>query len=326
MPNKKKSPKFTSHPARVEQVMAAFDRDTLAHICTMDEEDFAAEYGMDTHSVPQLAPEDFYHFKDNGSDILAVAHLDTVAPRWTRTCGFIDTADGEVVFSRSLDDRLGAYIILEMLPKLGINVDLLLTVGEEQGRSTARYFEPSKEYNWMIEFDRGGTDVVMYEYDDAETRDLVRQTGAHVGLGSFTDICYLDHLEIKGFNWGVGYEDYHGPRSHAFLDDTFEMVARFMRFHSTNKNTYLPHDTLAVDRRPWWMADDVECRRCGVYYWAGGGEGCPVCGDLERIETVDAIIRGDSVYRADEDQEQAEITDLVAEYPTQEQIRAVTGD
>ena len=47
-----------------------------------------------------------------------------------------------MVHSGALDDRLGAYIILDLLPKLGINVDVLLTVGEEQGRSTANFFAP----------------------------------------------------------------------------------------------------------------------------------------------------------------------------------------
>jgi hypothetical protein len=217
----------------------------------MHESEFAATYGMDTIPVMQRPPDDAYFFQDNGSDILAVAHLDTVMFSDERTANFVDTEAGPVVFSGALDDRLGAYIILELLPKLGITCDILLTVGEENGASTAGFFETDKHYHWMIEFDRGGTDVVMYQYEDPDTMDLVRKAGARIGDGSFSDVSYLEHLEIKGFNWGVGYQDYHGPRSHAFLEVTFKMVAQFLIFHEANADTYLPHDMDEVDNS-WW--------------------------------------------------------------------------
>ena len=90
----------------------------------------------------------------------------------------------------------------------------------------------------------------MYQYDDAEVREMVRACGARVGDGSFSDISYLGHLEIKGFNWGVGYEDYHGPRAHAFLDDTFSMVSKYLIFAEQNEGVYMPHDEVE-DERPW---------------------------------------------------------------------------
>jgi len=52
----------------------------------------------------------------------------------------------------------------------------------------------------------------------------------------------MDHLEIKGFNWGVGYQDYHGPRSHAYLVDYWTMLSRYLDFHEDNAEDYLPHD------------------------------------------------------------------------------------
>jgi hypothetical protein len=241
-------------PSHLTQIEAVFDRDALARVCAMGEEEFADHYGMETCYVDQAAPNDFYHFRDNGSRILAVAHLDTVGLAHTRQARFVDTEGGPVVFSRALDDRLGAYVILEMLPRLGINVDLLLTTGEECGQSTAAFFDPPRDYHWMIEFDRGGTDVVMYQYEDDVTRDLVLESGAHVGDGIFSDICYLDHLECKGFNWGVGYRDYHGPRAHAFLDDTFEMVDHFLNFHEQNADSYLPHEVIDEGPGDLWSS------------------------------------------------------------------------
>lgn len=228
--------------SNADRVWQHFSPDTLRTICTMPERAFPKAYGMTTHKVKQRAPHNFYAYQDNGSDILAVAHLDTVADPDDRACGFIETAAGWVVYSRALDDRLGAYIILDLLPKLGMQFDVLLTVGEEIGQSTAAFFEPVKDYNWLIEFDRGGTDVVMYQYEDEDTKELVEDTGAIVAPGIFSDISYLEHLEVKAFNWGVGYRDYHSPRSHAYLDDTVMMLGHFMDFHAVNADVRLPHD------------------------------------------------------------------------------------
>jgi hypothetical protein len=241
-------------------VAEALDREALARVCAMGEREFASYYGLETVKVPQPKTENFYCFVDNGCDVLAVAHLDTVMPAHRRNAGFLDTQDGPVIYSGALDDRLGAYILLELLPSMGIDHDILLTTGEEIGRSTAAFFAPEKEYNWMIEFDRGGSDVVMYQYDDYDTRGLVRACGARVGEGIFTDICYLDSLEVKGFNWGVGYQDYHGPRSHAYLDDTAEMVGHYLKFHEANSGTYLPHDDAGM---AWWN-DPVYDSKKGV--------------------------------------------------------------
>ena len=240
--------------ARLDEIEQAFSRKDLKRVCEAPEESFGDAYDMQRVLVlHQRAPENYYFYKDNGSNILAVAHLDTVGHADDRMTRFVVTeGGGTVVFSRALDDRLGAYIILELLPKLGLKYDILLTVGEESGQSTAVAFEPPKEkhYDYMIEFDRGGTDVVMYQYDNVEVRDMVKAAGARVGDGSFSDISYLGHLGIKGFNWGVGYQDYHGPRAHAFLDDTFAMVSRYLTFAEQNEGVYMPHDQVE-DERPW---------------------------------------------------------------------------
>lgn len=244
----------TTTPSRLGEVYDAFSRKALRRVCEADEQAFMDMYDdLQYYSVhEQPAPDNFYYFQDNGSNVLAVAHLDTVGHADERACRFVNTEGGLVVFSRALDDRLGAYVILDLLPKLGLNYDILLTVGEESGRSTAAYFDhpDGKTYDYMIEFDRGGTDVVMYQYDDAEVRDLVKASGARVGDGSFSDISYLGHLGIKGFNWGVGYQDYHGPRAHAFLDDTFMMVAKYLRFAEQNEGVYMPH---YEENEPWYM-------------------------------------------------------------------------
>lgn len=225
-----------------------FDFEKLKQMCEMHETLVGEHLGMETVKIdaPGLHGEDYYYFKDNGSNILAVAHLDTVVDPDQRTTALLETAGGgDVVYSGALDDRLGAYVLADLLPKMGLTFDLLLTVGEESGASTAEYFEPSehhdRQYNWIIEFDRGGTDVVLYQYEDEDLVDLVEETGVRVENGAFSDISFLEHVGVKAMNWGVGYRDYHGPRGHVWLDDLFLMVDAFIEFHEVNKNLHLPH-------------------------------------------------------------------------------------
>lgn len=230
-----------------------FDQQKLADICAIHEDEFWSAYDLDRYAVAQPAPNDFYYFRDNGADVLAVAHLDTVGRHATRAANFVETEAGLVVYSRALDDRLGTYVILEMLPALGIETDILLTVGEESGRSTASAFTTDRRYDHIIEFDRGGTDVVMYDFEDEDLRSRVKAAGGKVGVGIFSDICYLEHLGSKAINWGVGYQDYHSSRSHAFLEDTFDLVDQYTDFYAQNLGIHLPHDESPAD---WWMTEE----------------------------------------------------------------------
>lgn len=225
----------------------AFDFATLKKFCEMHETDFATALDMETVISPHhVEPENFYLFKDNGSNILAVAHLDTCVAHEDRTTVLHeDEETGLMVRSGALDDRLGAYVIADTLPKMGMTFDLLYTVGEESGMSTAEAFDPShhhdRQYDWIIEFDRGGTDVVLYQYEDDDLIDRVEATGVPVSPGMFSDIAFMEHLGIKGINWGVGYRDYHSVNGHVYLDDLFDMVNAFAEFYDNNKNTHLPH-------------------------------------------------------------------------------------
>lgn len=196
--------------------------------------------------------EDFYHlgkvveskngdyiYIDRGMPVLAVAHLDTVNNSYHFNHIVLNGVD--VVFSTALDDRLGAYIILDELPKyIGNNYDILLTEGEETGNSTAAFFEPSHDYNWMFQFDRAGDDVVLYQYDTPENRKLLRNFGFRPNWGSFSDICFLDHLAVSGFNFGCGYEDNHSNYSHFEVHIAEKMIAKFIPFFKAMQNVYIP--------------------------------------------------------------------------------------
>jgi hypothetical protein len=274
-----------------QQVRRAYSQDALTRILTLPETEFGREFGMQTTEVEQqgsfwswdaktkkgtkhTASRDYYHFRDNGARVLAVAHLDTVVGAKGREPHFSTTKSGPAVVSGALDDRLGAYVILKLLPELGISCDWLLTVGEEDGQSTASFFTSKKSYDHVIEFDRAGTDVVMYQYEDPDTRKAVRASGATVGNGSFSDICYLEQLDTKAFNWGVGYRgNYHSEKGYAFLTDTFTMTARYLRFHAQNSGTIMPHEP-AVQRYGHGILEyrggssyhnESDCDMCGAF-------------------------------------------------------------
>lgn len=262
-----------------KKVMDAFSADDLARVCELPEAEFAPAYGLDV-TGDGARGDDFYAFRDNGREILAVAHLDTVVRPHERTARFEHTKNGLMVRSGALDDRLGAYILLELLPKLGIQHDVLLTTGEEQGCSTAEYFTPAKDYRWMIEFDRGGTDVVMYQYDDFAARSAVEAAGARPGDGIFSDIAFLEHLGVKGFNWGVGYRDYHSTRGHAYLTETFTMVRRYLRFHQLHANVTMPHvPSLETESEYGWLLHERSDNRYEQGAGSYGDEACWHCAE-----------------------------------------------
>jgi len=183
-------------------------------------------------------PDGPYIFRDNGAKVLAVAHLDSV--QRTRHFGFSPNCPGRL-YCGQLDDRLGAHVILDVLPKLGCNVDVLLTDGEESCRSTAAHFVPGKEYNWMVEFDRTGTDVVTYQYESRDWLEALEKSGNCVGWGSYSDIAMLDHLDVCGVNWGVGFYDYHFRAAYCEIGELLESVKRFAGFYHAFADTRFPH-------------------------------------------------------------------------------------
>jgi len=182
-------------------------------------------------------------FQDNGADVLAVAHLDTVIhnPKYK-----VDKSDpANVVISKcpQLDDRLGAWVILHLIPHMfpHLNYDILLTDSEEIGESTAQYFETTKQYNWMFEFDRNGVDSVTYGYSspawDAEVSKI-----SQVGRGSFSDISYLDHLGCRGMNVGVGYYGQHTNDCFANICETVYMAMKFGDWATENMDNAFPFE------------------------------------------------------------------------------------
>ena len=193
-------------------------------------------------------PAGLLAYKNNNSQILAVGHADIVPGLESYKSQKYD----DLFVSPALDDRLGLYIIVELLS----NVDILITDNEEIGQSTAQFFETEKNYNWMFQLDRHGYDVVLYQYDSSDSRQYLKDF--NVGKGTFSDICYLDHLECIGFNFGIGYYFEHTEYCNCDIQKVNQRIAKIENFLVNNSNISMPYicdDSLYNDL-------DILCEYC----------------------------------------------------------------
>ena len=222
--------------------MPNLDYKALSKVCSMGEQAIARKYGLKyVHTA-----DGGYWFKDNKANILAVAHLDSQMP-YTHFAVARMRHDTKI-FCPTLDDRLGAYMLLEYLPKAGVEYDILLTTNEEKGRSTARFFRTDKQYKWMFMFDRMGTGSVVYNYDDRYKREkeigwslALEDAGLYPSYGSYSCIKDLEFLGCKGVNVGVGYHNNHDIEAFASRNELMKQIQHFLTFYEENANIFYPH-------------------------------------------------------------------------------------
>lgn len=220
----------------------------------------------------------FYLYKDNGANVLAVAHLDTVVAAGKKYGGVVDLENGPTFFNPYLDDRAGVFTMLFQLPSLGVTVDWLFTDEEESGATTAALFTPTKKYNWLVEFDRMGGDVVTYAYgggwyasrEDGSWDDTLTKAGFKVGVGSFSDIGALQRLGVKAVNIGVGYQDPHTSRAYIELFVYARQIGLFVDFWNKNKDKRFEHQEKTIS----YGRDFYQHERRGFdFFDSGAGRG-----------------------------------------------------
>lgn len=224
-------------------------------------------------------------FFNRGSKILAVAHLDSVQ----HFNGFMHDKVTARLYSATVDDRIGLWTIMYVLPRLGINVDVLLTDHEEIGQSTGKFFKPEdNRYNWMVQFDRGvmgarKPDWVSYQYYHNKIWTKALEEFMPVSEGANSCIARMDHLGICGVNAQTGMSDYHSKS--AFVDTVAwaDGLKAFMSLHEKYADTKFDFDP-ARDKRPVY------------YYGRGNGHGhytpvkwsCEFCGKTARTSQYPA--------------------------------------
>lgn len=149
--------------------------------------------------------------------------------------------DPYIIKSGALDDRLGVAILLDILPVVmpDFKYDILLTTDEEIGQSTASDWCSSldiedlnraENYQFIFEFDRAGTDVVTYQFNNPVAESYLEEAGWHIGLGAFTDICDVMPLGIWAANFGCGYHNQHSNDCYVDLYDLDINLRRFALF------------------------------------------------------------------------------------------------
>ena len=217
-------------------------------LCDAPREQLYREYGMVAHKKSGCLG-----FKDNGSNVLGVVHVDTVADTGWWKGGLFDRhkntrakkygfGSKTCIKSIALDDRLGLYILTKLLPSMNVNIDWLLTDNEEVGGSTAYDFVPEKEYNWICGFDRRDLDVVMYQYHDDTWRKPLQKVGMSLARGTYSDITELGYLGVTGFNWGVGYHSEHSSKCYAWRGSIARSANAFASFYEEYRDVNMPYD------------------------------------------------------------------------------------
>lgn len=170
-------------------------------------------------------------FIDRKSDILFVAHIDTVHTPELRK------HQNNRIWASGLDDRLGCAIAYELSKSW--NVDLLICDHEESGFSSGQHHE-LKEYNWIAEFDRSGGDVVTYDLENDEFTDCLKEYFT-IGWGTFSDLCLLK-TKACCVNIGIGYKHDHSIDSFVDIGVLNNQLAKFRKFYHKNKTTKFVQD------------------------------------------------------------------------------------
>lgn len=173
------------------------------------------------NDLDYLKPGQF-EFHDNGADVLFVAHLDTVqdgVPKITKV-----NEKTREIYHPCLDNRLGLLAIRALIPHfIKGPYDVLLTTGEESGKSTAREFARDHKdllgrYKVAVSFDRGFETPALYSsLRDKNWRDAITAIGFKPDSGSFSDTTILAEGGMRIINLPCGMRDYHGKKAYAKL-------------------------------------------------------------------------------------------------------------
>ena len=205
------------------------------------------DYGTETgHRWSKDTTKNRYAIRPglNEDSPLLVCHADTVRPI---TSYHYDNESGKVT-SLGLDDRLGIALMLYGIAYGELyDCAMLVCDNEEIGCSTASQFVsdqmtlPTIVPNMLIEFDRRGDDVVTYCFGDTTLHSLLQSVGFRIGQGSFSDICSMEEMEVKGINVGIGYHREHSNECYAMLDDTCKQYDKTLQFLALFGHVRLDH-------------------------------------------------------------------------------------
>lgn len=103
----------------------------------------------------------------------------------------------------------------------------------------------SKKYNWIVEFDRKGEDVVFYKYKNTQMeKSLIEAVQFKKGEGTSSDISRLQPLGVACFNVGIGYYNEHYANCWADLVVFERQLGRFKEFYRINRDRLFKNEAL----------------------------------------------------------------------------------
>ena len=233
----------------------------------------------------------YIYVTNPNAKILVVAHLDFYDLDYSFE---VLEHDGDMlIFSPRLDDRLGVYTILSVLPSIGIEVDFLLTTNEEFGMSTALEFSKNEDvkekYNWIVGLDRGGMKTVSYQYETRELNEKLLSCDLDVGKGSYSDIVDMECLNTAAFNLALGYRFEHKPSCYVRVSQYENQINRFAEFFERFEDERISHEGGYYDddefifytgeKDPQEYPFTLECEKCGEIFYEEeiGQKTCELC-------------------------------------------------
>ena len=187
--------------------------------------------------------EDGFLYAKGTVPVLLVAHMDTVHQK---QCSVIVNNNGKMSSPQGIggDDRCGIFMIMNIVKEL--NCSVLLCEDEEKGGVGARKFINAKkktanekgkttetayidnlDVNFMIEFDRkGSNDAVFYTCDNKDFIDFVTDTtGFKLATGSFSDISLLmPAAKLSAVNLSCGYYNAHTVNEYVMYDEMMDNI------------------------------------------------------------------------------------------------------
>lgn len=166
-------------------------------------------------SYTNVVNEDGFVFAKGDFPVLLVAHLDTVHDKLP-TSILLDPNSYTLSSPNGIggDDRCGVYMIFEVIKSY--NCSVLFCEDEEIGAVGAKKFTASKlskelEFNYIIEFDRkGSNDAVFYDCDNPDFENFITEEFYQKEYGSFSDISVIaPYLGCAAVNLSCGYYKAH---------------------------------------------------------------------------------------------------------------------
>lgn len=200
-------------------------------ICRMSQKDlkkFVANKLKETHN--KVIVDDGYVFAKGDFPVLLVAHLDTVHKELPREIHY-DTNIGSLSSPQGIggDDRCGVYMVLEVIKQF--NCSVLFCEDEEIGGVGAEKFTRTKlakslEFNYMIEFDRkGSNDAVFYNCANEDFEKFITKDFYKTAWGSFSDISVLaPFFGCAAVNLSCGYYNAHTTNEYVVVTEMDESI------------------------------------------------------------------------------------------------------